>query len=151
MRWTDIGRRPGFEFWAVSGRWPDLHYTPQDEWEDPAIFPPASGPRIGPTEQSSWPVTLLPPTEGSLDEDSLHALMDVLARHTSPAALGFCDFYFGCPPLRDGPRMFTGPVNDVRSLVDELGYSPNNIWPADRSWLVYTDHDLSATGSGSPS
>jgi len=145
LRWTDIGGRSGFEFWAVSGRWPDLHYTPQDEWDDPAVFPPASGPRIGPTGQSSWPVTLLPPTEGSLDEDSLHALIDLLGRHTCPAALALCDFYFGCPPLRDGPRMFTGHLDEVQPLVDDFGYTPNNIWPADRSWLVYTDHDLSAT------
>jgi hypothetical protein len=66
-------------------------------------------------------------------------------RHTCPAALALCDFYFGCPPLRDGPRMFTGHLDEVQPLVDDFGYTPNNIWPADRSWLVYTDHDLSAT------
>jgi hypothetical protein len=145
LRWAEVGRRPGFGFWAVSGRWPDLQYTPQQHWEDPAVIPPASGPRIGPTEQSSWPIALLPPTEGSLDEESLHALIAVLNDHTAPTMLAHCDFYFGCPPLRDGPRMFTGHLKDLRSLVDDLGYTPNNMWAADRSWLVYTDYDLCST------
>jgi len=90
-------------------------------------------------------VTLLPPAAGSLDEESLRALVAVLSRHTPPAALAHCDFFFGCPPLYDGPRMFTGHLREVRSLVDDTGYTPNNFWPADRSWLVYTDHDLCAT------
>lgn len=145
LRWAEVGKRAGFGFWAVSGRWPDLHYIPQEQWDDPAVIPPASGPRIGPTEQSSWPVALLPPTEGSLDEESLQALIRVLSHHTPAAALAHCDFYFGCPPLRDGPRMFTGHLHEVRSLIDENGFTPNNLWPADRSWLVYTDYDLCAT------
>lgn len=145
LRWEEVGRRPGFGFWAVSGRWPDLHYTLQEQWDDPAVMPLASGPRIGPTEQSSWPVALLPPAEGSLDEESLQALITMLSRHTPPMALAHCDFYFGCPPLRDGPRMFTGHLHEVRSLAGNIGYTPNNMWPADRSWLVYTDYDLCAT------
>jgi hypothetical protein len=24
-------------------------------------------------------------------------------------------------------------------------FTPNNIWPADRPWLIYTDYDLEAT------
>ncbi|WP_375482385.1 hypothetical protein [uncultured Mycobacterium sp.] len=145
VRWAEIGRRAGFGFWAVSGRWPDLHYLPHEQWEDRAVIPPASCPRIGPTELSSWPVALLPPAEGSLDDESLQALIAVLTDHTPPAALAQCDFYFGCPPLRDGPRMLTGHLREVRSLVDDTGFTPNNMWPADRSWLVYTDYDLCAT------
>jgi hypothetical protein len=145
VRWAEVGRRADFEFWAVSGRWPNQRYVPQEQWDDPAVLPPGSDPRIGPTEQSSWPVALLPPAQGSLDEESLQALVAVLSRHTPPAALAHCDFFFGCPPLCEGRRMFSGHLREVRSLVDDTGYTPNNFWPADRSWLVYTDHDLCAT------
>ncbi|OBK36797.1 hypothetical protein A5658_05375 [Mycobacterium sp. 1245111.1] len=145
VRWAEVGRRADFEVWAVTGRWAHQRYVPQEQWDDPKVLPPDSDPRIGPIEQSSWPVTLLPPAEGSLDEESLRALVAALSRHTPPAALAHCDFFFGCPPLYDGPRMFTGDLREVRSLVDDTGYTPNNFWPSDRSWLVYTDHDLCAT------
>ena len=40
---------------------------------------------MGPATESSWPVNVLPPTEGSLDEATLLALITVLAEHTADA------------------------------------------------------------------
>ncbi len=75
-------RRVGFEFWAVTGRWPHLSFTPQAHWDDPTVMPAASRPRVGLTHGRSWPVNILPPTEGSLDEESLLAIITVLSHHT---------------------------------------------------------------------
>jgi hypothetical protein len=52
-----------------------------------------------------------------------------------------------------GDMLFRGPIGDLAGHYDDpavLG-SPNNIWPEDRSWFVYTDNDLWGTKvSGSP-
>lgn len=150
--WASLGRRDEFGFWAVSGRWPDLHYTPQEHWDDPVAMPAASWPRIDPIGESSWPANMLPPAEGSLDEESLQALTGVLGEYTDDDAITRCDFYFGCPPFMcEGPKIFTGRLAELRSLVDEADFTPSNFWPANRSWFVYTDYDLCATRvSGSP-
>nr|CTQ90461.1 hypothetical protein [Kibdelosporangium sp. MJ126-NF4] len=36
---------------------------------------------------SGWPVTIHPPTEGSLDETSLRVLLEVLTQHSRPGVL----------------------------------------------------------------
>ena len=43
--------------------------------------------------------------------------------------------------------MFAGRLSDAADLVKGRGLSctPSNLWPDDRSWLVYTDADLMAT------
>ena len=43
--------------------------------------------------------------------------------------------------------MYGGCIGDLASLLesDDLDGTPSNIWPADRSWLVYTDFDLWGT------
>jgi len=40
-----------------------------------------------------------------------------------------------------------GCIGDLASLLDsdDLDGTPGNIWPEDRSWLVYTDYDLLGT------
>jgi hypothetical protein len=93
LAWSDLGQRDGFEFWAVDGHWPDLRYTAQSDWADPSTMPVSAGPRISPTTDSSWPASILPPPQGSLDEESLLALIAVLAKHTAPVALRHCGAY----------------------------------------------------------
>lgn len=147
LTWSELGQRDGFEFWAVEGRWPDLRYTPHSEWADPATMPAFSGPIIGPTTDSSWPASILPPPQGSLDEESLLALIEVLADHTAPAALRDCAAYYG-PVAYMEATVYAGRLGDVPALVASqpgTAFTPNNIWPADRSWLIYTDFDLEAT------
>ena len=59
------------------------------------------------------------------------------------ALRGRVDGRRGAAAYRDG--------NEARSHygdpLDERfeGAAPNNIWPADRSWMVFTDYDLWAT------
>jgi hypothetical protein len=149
LTWSELAQRDGFEFWAVDGRWPDLRYTPHSDWADPATIPALSGPRVGPTTDSSWPASILPPPQGSLDEESLLALIEVLAKHTAPTALRDCGAYYGPVAfMGEGATVYAGKLSDVPALVASqhgTGFTPNNIWPADRSWLIYTDFDLEAT------
>jgi hypothetical protein len=149
LTWSELGQRDGFEFWAVAGRWPDLRYTPRSDWADPATMPASAGPRIGPTTESSWPASILPPPRGSLDEESLLALIEVLAQHTAPAALADCGAYHGPVAfMGEGAAVYAGRLDDVPALVASqhgTAFTPNNVWPADQSWLIYTDHDLEAT------
>lgn len=149
LTWSELGRRDGFDFWAVEGHWPELRYTAQRDWADSVVMPERSRPRILPTSASSWPACILPPPEGSLDEESLTALIAVLARHTSPDTLrDSVAYYSPVTFLQEGATVFVGDLSDVPEVIaSQMGskFAPNNMWPSDRSWLSYTDCDLSAT------
>jgi len=148
LSWADLGRRDGFGFWAVDGRWPDQRFTPHADWADPRVMPFASWPQVARRKQSSWPVSILPPSEGSLDAASLIALIEVLSRHTAAEAIRNCGFYYGAVAMAGDIVVYTGDLRDLPALVRSqrgTGLTPNNFWPADRSWLVYTDYDLCAT------
>ena len=47
----------------------------------------------------------------------------------------------------DHDVLFRGKLQELPLLldIDHLSGSPSNVWPVDRSWLVYTDWDLWAT------
>ena len=43
--------------------------------------------------------------------------------------------------------MYRGRIGGLSALLesDDVAGTPSNIWPTDRSWLVYTDYDLCGT------
>lgn len=104
---------------------------------------------------STWPVSMLPPPEGSLDEESLGALLPVLAGHSSGGGETPCVAFY--TPLATGdwtsPRLMSGPLRSIRDLVlgenalqrHGVRSTPSNFWPRDRSWFVWTDWDLQGT------
>lgn len=149
ITWSDLGSRDGYGFWSVEGTYPQLRFTPQADWDDPAVMPARSWPLVRPTELRSWPVSILPPAEGSLDAESLDGVITVLRQHTTPAALADCGFYYGVVAvMSDGATVYAGDLRDLPALVRAqpgTQLTPNNIWPADHSWLIYTDYDLHAT------
>lgn len=148
LTWSALAQRDGFEFWAVYGHWPDLRYA--------AV-------RLGGSRDHAclqWP-TRRPDQRFQL-----------AGKHSSPAArvarrgkpAGF-DRAAGTTHhahratrlrrvLRPG-RIHGGrrhrlrrKLSDVPALVVSqrgTAFTTSNIWPADRSWLVYTDFDLEAT------
>lgn len=127
LRWDQLAGRLG-----VSLR--DNQYPPCHRW-----FP-----------YRSWPANLQPPCEGSLDEESLARLLEVLAACSPEGRQTRCLVYYS--PLACGDwdtvTMFEGPLLDIPTVIDSAQGrhgSPSNIWPQDRSWLVYTDWDLWAT------
>jgi hypothetical protein len=95
----------------------------------------------------SWPAELLPPSAGSLDEELLGPLLELLEAETVD---GECLAYYSvvAAGLREIDGVFVGRLRDLPQLMDKPAgqrATPSNFWPRDRSWLVYTDGDLWAT------
>lgn len=105
----------------------------------------------------SWPETIQTPSEGNLDATTGERLVEVLAEHSvdgleTPC---FCFYDILASPRRLERLVLTGPL---RAVLDAARYgprgthTPDNIWPVDRSWLLWTEHDLWSTRViGSPS
>ena len=105
-------------------------------------------PALAPFEESlpsrSWPASLSPPAEGSLDWDSFVRVIELCMKHTASALL------YRLPPWPvwvDDP--LPGPIevgtpNEMLESYEPFG-SGVNWWPDDHSWLVFTDTDLHTT------
>lgn len=119
--------------------------------------------RHGLTPGSTWPNDLWfgagiadnldPPLEGSLEDEDLRLLLQVLSQYTDTDAWANGIASYGLIPWFDQVCVFEGELSEIRSAVNASGLTstPDNFWPADRSWFVYTDVDLWATKiSGSP-
>lgn len=98
-----------------------------------------------------FPANIELPTEGSMSEEDFTELIEVLSRHspTPTCSLYFADVFSILPDPREAP-VYEANLMDLPSLLREAGednpvFTPANIWPLDRSWLVYTDYDLWAT------
>lgn len=127
LRWDQLAGRLGTSL-------VDNQYPPCHRW-----FP-----------YRSWPANLQPPCEGSLDEETLARLMGLLAAYSPEGTQTRCLAYYS--PLAcggwDAVTLFDGLLTDIPTVIDPAQGrpgSPSNIWPQDRSWLVYTDWDLWAT------
>ncbi len=103
----------------------------------------------------SWPASIQPPTEGSLDWESFRALAGVLRDFSGPGTVVYAHW---CEVITtEGFTVFEGRLADLETLrslpLDRgpsgrplpFGSSPSNLWPADRSWMIYTDWDLWGT------
>lgn len=114
-------------------------------------YPLAVNPTVPPCfrwfPDNSWPLNVSPPPEGSLDEATLTALLDTLADASPDGIETTCFAFYGnvFAPLEDRASVLTGPLSAIPALTREQETSPSNIWPADRSWLVWTDWDLMGT------
>jgi hypothetical protein len=110
------------------------------------MAPGAPGPRSFP--YVSWPLSIEPPGEGSLDREQFERLVSLLAGRSSDGGRTRCVAFYGMLHSDDlTRRVVTSRLDDLVDLYDDedvLG-SPSNIWPEDRSWLVYTDWDLWGT------
>ncbi|MBY8864011.1 hypothetical protein K7711_46640 [Nocardia sp. CA2R105] len=135
LRWTELAARPG-ESAVVEGRYPS--------------FRSLSGARAG----GSWPVSIRPPAEGSLDRESWQALIDVLIAWSPDGADTLCVAYFG-PAVSgefDSGVTVSGTLGGAADLYDHpsgVG-SPSNLWAANRSWITWSDWDLCATKVAGP-
>ena len=98
----------------------------------------------------SWPVGIAAADEGSLDAESLDALVDLLAERSPLGRSTRCVAHYGALATGDFDTVWMRRVllGDIASLVDASdgrSGSPSNWWPEDRSWFVYTDWDLWGT------
>ncbi|EME97548.1 hypothetical protein J7W19_09625 [Streptomyces mobaraensis NBRC 13819 = DSM 40847] len=137
LRWAELARRTGDPV-VPDGLLPSL-----------SCFPSAK-------KNGSRPLSVVPPTEGSLDRETWNRLTTVLARHSpagrdtrclayyNPLTLGAADF--------DNLHVRAGRLGDAETLYDhsEADFSPSNLWAEDRSWVLCTDYDLWATKVAGP-
>ncbi|GAA2200037.1 hypothetical protein [Streptomyces bangladeshensis] len=104
----------------------------------------------------SWPLRITPPTEGSLDRESWHRLIEVLTAHSPAGPDTPCLAYYSPLMLRNpdfgNPHVRAGRLGDAGDLYDnpEVEFSPSNLWAEDRSWVLCTDYDLWATKVAGP-
>jgi hypothetical protein len=103
--------------------------------------------------EGSWPANVEPPPEGSLDQDSLTALLTTLAKQCDGAETQVFAFYAAGAsrdPEGEEDHVWIGPIAAIPELVRKYEFTPSNVWPEDRSWFVYTDYDLWATKISGP-
>ncbi|MGW0594952.1 hypothetical protein [Streptosporangium sp. NPDC002607] len=104
----------------------------------------------------SWPISIAPPTEGSMDRETWNHLIGLLRAHSPAGADTRCLAYYS--PLMLGTTDFdnlhvrAGRLGDAEILYDnpEVGFSPSNLWAEDHSWIICTDYDLWATKVAGP-
>lgn len=93
------------------------------------------------------------PEDGTLDPETFASLIDVLARSAPGPEPVECVAFWGrlAVPHQDGDRdeLWTGPLSALPDLVQANGgpyrSTPTNFWAHDRSWFVWSDHDLMGT------
>jgi hypothetical protein len=100
---------------------------------------------------TSWPIRISPPALGSLDRLSYERLVELLALESGDMNLECYCYYspLACGSKYDLDRSLVVKcaLSELRGLYDfeDVDDSPSEIWPADRSWFVWTDHDLNGT------
>ncbi|MEV7420810.1 hypothetical protein [Streptomyces sp. NPDC089919] len=132
LRWSELARRTGDP--AV----------PEGLLPSYRCFPSVK-------RKGSWPLGIVPPTEGSLDRETWFRLIALLTAHSPAGADTRCLAYYN--PISVGARDYAdlhvhaGRLGDAGTLYDryEADFSPANLWAEDRSWVLCTDYDLWAT------
>lgn len=135
--------RPGAEWSRV--RWAE-YLQRHPEFRTDRTYPPSDRWLV----KGSWPASIEPPPEGSLDEESFAALVSVLARDSPAGQSSQVVVLYAHLPSGDFDQLhvWTGWLGDMESLIGEgrpYSYSPTNFWAADGSWFVWTDYDLQGT------
>ncbi|MFJ9446285.1 hypothetical protein ACIRRH_31165 [Kitasatospora sp. NPDC101235] len=137
LRWAELARRTGDPV-VPDGQLPSYHCFPSVK------------------KEGSWPVGIIPPTEGSLDRETWIGLIAILTEHSPAGPDTRCLAYYSPLTLRDADydnhHVRASRLGDAGILYDisEADYSPSNLWAEDRSWLLCTDYDLWATKVAGP-
>jgi hypothetical protein len=142
---TTTGAGLGRSDWPGPGwarlKWADLAARIKT---DPFDVAPSHRSFVFPT--GSWPVNIRPPAAGSLDREQFSRLCHHLTELYGGDLAVFA--FYGLLAMRDWSELlFTASLRELGSLYDDpaVSGSPSNIWPIDRAWFVYTNHDLSGT------
>ncbi|MEV7595902.1 hypothetical protein AB0O91_00760 [Kitasatospora sp. NPDC089797] len=137
LRWAQLARRTGDPV------------VPEGLLPSRRCFPSAR-------KDGSWPLHLAPPTEGSLDRETWNRLVRILTAY-SPAGPDTRCFAYDNPLMRgyadfDELHVRTGLLRDAEAIYDRADpdFSPSNLWPEDRSWVLCTDYDLWGTKVAGP-
>jgi hypothetical protein len=102
-------------------------------------------------EPACWPRFLYGPYEGNLDHEELSELVSILRPFTGQQD---CFVRFAEIPLigTDKPLLFDVALDEVVECGKENNYqfSPEYIWPSDRSWCLCSDFDFEFSFVGGP-
>ncbi|MFG2492430.1 hypothetical protein ACGFSD_15455 [Streptomyces caniferus] len=137
LRWAELAQRTGDPV-VPDGLLPSYRCFPSVKKED------------------SWPLGIVPPTEGSLDRETWLRLIGILTEHSPAGPNTLCLAYYNPLMLAaadfDDLHVRTGRLGDAEILYDdaETDFSPSNLWAEDRSWCLCTDYDLWATKVAGP-
>jgi hypothetical protein len=103
---------------------------------------------------SSWPLSIQPPPEGSLDHEQFTSLLAALVAHSPDGERTPCTAFWGgfSTGDLDHRALYVGTLAEFADAYDcdVAAGSPSNLWPAERTWMVYTDWDLWATKLSGP-
>ncbi|MEU1286660.1 hypothetical protein [Kitasatospora sp. NPDC005856] len=132
-------------------RWAELAHRAGDPVVPDGLLP-SHGCFPSVKREGSWPLGVLPPTEGSLDRETWNRLTGILTKHSPAGTDTRCLAYYSPLTLGkeadfDNAHVRTGLLGDAGVLYDnpEAHFSPSNLWAEDRSWVLCTDYDLWAT------
>jgi hypothetical protein len=93
-------------------------------------------------EPECWPRFLYGPAEGNLDHEELSEIVSILRPFAGQQE---CFVRFAEIPLvgTDKPLLFTLALDEVVECakVNNYKFSPEYIWPSDRSWCLCSDYD----------
>ncbi|MFF9645346.1 hypothetical protein [Kitasatospora aureofaciens] len=137
LRWAELARRTGDPV------------VPDGLLPSRRCFPSAK-------KEGSWPLGIVPPTEGSLDRETWNRLIAVLTEHSPAGPDTRCLAYYNPLMLAtsdfDNLHVRAGRLGEAAILYDnpEASFSPSNLWAVDRSWVLCTDYDLWATKVAGP-
>ncbi|MDP9903115.1 hypothetical protein [Arthrobacter bambusae] len=99
----------------------------------------------------SFPANIVLPTMGSMSEEDFTELINVLTNHSpgTVCSVYFADVWDFSPDPCKAP-VYDARIRDLPAVINDAAdehqvFTPANMWPPDRSWLVYTDYDLWAT------
>ena len=95
----------------------------------------------------SWPISVRAPAEGALDREQYRQLLQLLAEFSAYGLETSCIVRYGPCWDMERPHTFQGTIRDAIGQYDDPSQrgAPNNVWPEDKSWFIYTDYDLLAT------
>jgi hypothetical protein len=103
----------------------------------------------------SFPRYLIGPDEGDLNVETCKEIVKSIAYATSDfEARQQCFFHYDLITTRsfEDERLFEGQLIDVFKAreLEDVSTTPTHWWPADETWFVCTDWDLSFTVIGGP-
>ncbi|BCJ75450.1 hypothetical protein CS0771_49940 [Catellatospora sp. IY07-71] len=132
LRWAELAARTG-EPVVTPGTKPSFRSLP------------------GSHPDASWPASIEPPAEGSLDREGWVRLLELLVAWSGADTPVLAYLAPGAAVDQRG-HVLTGVLGHAAELYDhELGSgSPANLWPVDRSWVTWSDWDLWGTKVSGP-
>ena len=124
--------------WTTLAQLLNVPFAPEvcHEWFRTNLEDTACGPRF-----------LCGPDDGNLCPDELAEVLSVLIRFTGRQDCYFRFFQYSNLALNDEPFLFCGVLEELGTFLTEgkHQFTPEYWWPADHSWCLCSEYDLTFT------